>query len=184
MPFAFNDAVIASDLGLDITTFAITEDELRRVDGTPVDCTGAWPPPELKPMRAVSLAGFPEVLRVSHEDGSGLFAAYGGLSAIEDFSEREILLTYDPAREEPLGALPRPPLGLNMSGCSGGPVLMHGERNGLHRWFPIGMIIGGSNRDLGFARGDAETFDTIRVRRVHVIRDDGTIEHCSSGWLP
>jgi hypothetical protein len=184
MPFALAHAVIDSDPTLDITTFALSEDELRRIDGTPIDCTAAWPPPPLAHMRAVSFAGFPEVLRVTHEDRSGIFAAYGGLSAIEDFSEREVFLTYDPAREESLGGLPLPPLGLNMSGCSGGPVLMHGNRGGLHRWFPIGIIVGGSNRDSGADRGDTNGFDTLRVRRIHLILENGIIERAESGWLP
>jgi hypothetical protein len=99
MPFAFKDTVIDIDPVLDIATFAISEDELVKISGTALDCTGAWPPPEPKRMRAVSFAGFPEVLRVTHADRSGIFAAYGGLSAIEDFSERHVWLTYDPARE-------------------------------------------------------------------------------------
>jgi hypothetical protein len=182
MPFALHDAVIDSDPALDIATFALSEDELGQISGTPIDCTGAWPPPAPTRLRSVSLAGFPEVLRVTHEDRSGTFAAYGALSAIEDFSEREILLTYDPAREEPLSGLPLPPLGFNLSGCSGGPVLIHGERNGVHRWFPAGIIIGGSNRDFGEQRGEADAFDTIRVRRIHFVREDGTITPSDSGW--
>lgn len=185
MPFTLHEAVIDSDSDLDIGTFAVSEDELRQIDGTPIDCTGQWPPPAPTRMRAVSLAGFPEILRVTHADRSAIFSAYGGLSAIEDFSDKEILLTFDPARDQSLtNGLPLPPLGLNMSGCSGGPVLIHGERNGLHRWFPIGIIIGGSNRDSKDERGDTEAFDTIRVRRIHFVREDGTIDRPASGWLP
>jgi hypothetical protein len=61
---------------------------------------------------------------------------------------------------------------------------MHGERNGLHRWFPVGLIVGGSNRDTKEARGDAETFDTIKVQRIHFLRPDGTIDRPQAGWLP
>lgn|SRR5579872_4271494 len=46
--------------------------------------------------RAVSLAGFPEVLRITHPDRSQdetEFNAYGGLSAIQNFSEQDILLS-------------------------------------------------------------------------------------------
>jgi hypothetical protein len=185
MPFALHDAIIDCDLNLDIATFALSEDELRQIEGTAVDCTGAWPPPPPTRMRPVSLAGFPEILRETYADRSALFSAYGGLSAIEDFSDRDILLTFDPAREQSMvKGIPLPPLGLNMSGCSGGPVLMNGERNGLLRWFPAGIIIGGSNRDSKEERGEAGAFDTIKVRRIHFVREDGTIERPSSGWLP
>jgi hypothetical protein len=182
--FALHDAIIDHDSNLDIATFAISESDLQQINGTAIDCTGQWPPPAPTRMRAVSLAGFPEILRVTHADRSGDFRAYGGLSAIEDFSERDILLTFDPKREQPLNGLPVPPLGFNMNGCSGGPTLMHGQRNGLHRWFPVGFIVGGSNRDTKEERGDAETFDTIRVRRIHCLREDGTIDRPEPGWLP
>ena len=183
--FALNDAIIDHDSNLDIATFAVSESVLQEINGTAIDCTGQWPPPEPTRMRAVSLAGFPELMRVTYPDKSAELRAYGGLSAVEDFTERLILLTFDPAREQPLGGLPLPPLGLNMSGCSGGPVLMHGERHGLHRWFPVGMIVGGSNRDAKEARGEAETFDTIRVQRIHFLREDGAINRSQGGgWLP
>lgn len=184
MEFALHDAVIDHDTNLDIATFAVSESQLKEIEGMAIDCTGQWPPPAPMRMRAVSLAGFPEKLRVTYANRSADFAAYGGLSAIEDFSEREILLTFDPTREQTLGGLPLPPLGLNMSGCSGGPVLMHGVRNRLHRWFPVGIIIAGPNRDTGDERGDAEAFDTIRVRRIHFLRQDGTIDRPEPGWLP
>jgi hypothetical protein len=184
MPFALNEAIIDNDPTLDIATFGLSEDELNKITGTPIDCSGAWPPPAPTRLRAVSLVGFPEVLRVTHEDRSGRFQAYGGLSAIEDFSERNIILTYDPAREQPVGGLALPSLGFNMSGCSGGPVLMHGERNGLHRWFPVGILVRGPNRDLGDERGDLEKFDIIWVRRIHFIKEDGTIDRPDPGWLP
>jgi hypothetical protein len=41
---------------------------------------------------------------------------------------------------------------------------MHFERNGYHRWFPVGIII------VGLA-----DFDLIRIRRVNAVRLDGTI---------
>jgi hypothetical protein len=185
MPFNLIDAIIDCDADLDIATFALSEEQLRQVEGVPIDCIGQWPPPAPTRMRAVSLAGFPEILRETYADRSALFAAYGGLSTIEDFSDREILLTFDPARDQSMmNRLPLPPLGLNMSGCSGGPVLINGQRNGLLRWFPAGIIIGGSNRDSQDERGEAEAFDTIRVRRIHFVRENGTIERPSSGWLP
>jgi hypothetical protein len=87
MEFAFHDVVIDSDVALDIATFSVSEDQLKEINGTAIDCTGQWPPPVPARMRAVSLAGFPEVLRITHPDRSAEFNAYGGLSAIEDFSD-------------------------------------------------------------------------------------------------
>lgn len=186
-PFALHEAIIDSDVDLDIATFGLSEENLAKTGGIALDCCQQWPPPEPTPMRAVSWAGFPQEMLVTFADRSALFSAYGALSAIEDYSERNIMLTYDPARDQSFGGLPLPPLGLNLSGCSGGPVLMHGTRNGLHRWFPIGMITSGPRKDPADmkSRGEAAEFDVIGVRRIHFLREDGRINAAvQSGWLP
>jgi hypothetical protein len=181
LPIDLNDTLIDRDQDLDIATFAIAEADLARIPGTPVDCTGDWPPPDPQRMRAVSLAGFPEHIRVLHPaERAATFAAYGALGAIEDFSDREIIVTYEPERDERMAGVPKPPLGFNMSGCSGGPALMHGIENGLHRWFLSGFIIRGS----GISEGDAQEFDIVRLRRIHFIKSDGTLSRELSGWLP
>jgi hypothetical protein len=72
-----------------------------------------------------------------------------------------------------------------MSGSSGGPVLVHGVRNGLHRWFPVGLIAEGPRQEK--KQGEASEFDMIRLRRIDVIQPDGTIkrpEDVDTGWLP
>ncbi len=59
---------------------------------------------------------------------------------------------------------------------------MHGMRNGLHRWFPVGLISRGP-RDVG--KGEIASFDIIRARRIHCLKRDGTLEKPSGGgWLP
>lgn len=187
MEFDFRSAIIAVDADLDIATFRLSEAELSAIDGTAVDCRGSWPPPVPTAGQGVSLAGFPEVTRFTFADKSVEARAYGALTMIEDVSERDLLFTYDPQREQSLGGLDHPPLGFNMSGCSGGPVLLHGTRNGLHRWFPVGMITAGSRRD-GSAetvdRGVAQDFDIIKARRLHFIREDGSLDVPQTGWLP
>ncbi len=120
-------------------------------------------------------------------DRFGTFRAYGGLNAIEDFSDREIVITYDPAREKSLNGLPLPSVDLNLSGCSGGPVLLHGLRNGLHRWFPVGLICGGPMRNgVGeIDLGEVGAFAMIRAVRIHRLEPDGTIKKQEfGGWLP
>jgi hypothetical protein len=182
IPFELNDCLIDLDDDLDIATFSLNQAQLNQGGAVAIDCTGQWPPPEPARMTAVSIAGFPELLREVYPDRSATFKAYGALAAIEDFSDREIWLTYDPTRDQPMpGPVERPPVGFNMSGCSGGPVLMHETRAGLHRWFPVGIIYRGPRE---CPAGDAAHFDVIRVRRIHRVREDGSIARPSSGWLP
>jgi hypothetical protein len=165
---------------LDIATFGLSEDELTQIQGTALDCTAQWPPPTPKSMTAVSLAGFPEVMRdINRIDRSAKFRAYVALTTIEDFNDREIFFTFDPARDQPLlDGIDRPPLGFNMSGCSGGPVLMHGMRDGRHRCFPIGIIVKGSGDS---PKGEFQEFDSIRARRIHFVQEDGCIEYPQTG---
>lgn len=180
-PFDLDTALIDRDRSLDLATFAVSEAEVSTIDAVAIDCRGNWPPPKPDRMRAASLAGFPEIIRVVRPDRSADFNAYGALPAVEDVTDSEIIFTYDPGRDRPLHG-PKPPLGFNLSGCSGGPVLMHGMRNGLHRWFPVGLIIGGP-RDAG--TGENASFDIIRARRIHCVKPNGTLEKPSSGgWLP
>jgi hypothetical protein len=110
--------------------------------------------------------------------------ALGMLTTVDHITDREIVVIYDPAQApmEPLSGLaPAPPPRLNISGCSGGPAILHGMRRGLHRWFPVGAIVGGSGTA---SEGAAREFDLIRIRRIDCIRPDGKIERRSAGWLP
>jgi hypothetical protein len=175
-------AIIDRDVVRDIATFRVSEDILRQTEAVALDCRGDWPPPTPDSLRALSICGFPEEMRTTTADRTAEFAAWGALAAVESITEREILVTYDPARDQPARwAAALPPVGLNLSGCSGGPVLMHGTRNGLHRWFPVGLVVAGP-RDQG--TGASAEFDMIRLRRIHVIQRDGSIDKDGAGWLP
>ena len=53
--------------------------------------------------------------------------AWGGHGIAEDVTDRDIVTIYEPATAlEPNWAVKKPPLGFNMSGCSGGPALAGG----------------------------------------------------------
>jgi len=128
----------------------------------------------------IQLIGFPECLRVIDHAGSSVTCkAYGALALVEDYSDRDIITIYDPAQSQGMPTLL--PLGFNMSGCSGGPAVIHETRNGIHRWYPVGLILRGPR---GEAQGEAAKFDMIRIRRIHCIDEDGRIRAESTGWLP
>ena len=130
----------------------------------------------------MTFCGFPEAERATPAPGVVAAFACGHLAMIEDVTKRDLIVTYDPAKDEAAPWAPwKPPLGYNMSGCSGGPVLSHGTRNGLQRWFLVGMIIGGPK---GKGTGEAEGWNMIKMRRIHAIQPDGTIMQEDSGWLP
>jgi hypothetical protein len=185
--FDLETAIIDIDNDLDIATFAVSEDELTSSGAIAIDCGMRWPPPVPKPGSPIQLVGYPEIIRLVNEDLSGIYEAYGALTTVDHVTDRDLLVIYDPAQspvqplEDAVAGLPPPRF--DMSGCSGGPAIAHGEVGGLHRWFPVGIIVAGSG-DVG-SDGVTKEFDMIRVRRIDRIRPDGTIDRTSSsGWLP
>jgi len=181
-PLALPDLLIDRCPEWDIATFMISEELAEAINATILDCTGDWPPPEPVEGRTVTFCGFPEAERTTPEPGVGAAFACGSVAMIDAVTERDLIVTYDPGRDVEAPWAPwKPPLGYNMSGCSGGPVLSHGTRNGLLRWFPVAMIIRGPR---GQGTGEADGWDMITMRRIDPIQPDGTIKRQYSGWLP
>jgi hypothetical protein len=146
----------------------------RRVGGGPVETIE---PAVLQPGNARCKLESEE--RAESED------ILGNAAAVESVTRDEILITYDPAIVKSASwALHLPPLGFNLSGCSGGPVLVHGIRNNIHRWFAVGLIADGP-KGQG-KKGEAAEFDMIRLRRIDIVQPDGTIKQPAedTGWLP
>jgi hypothetical protein len=179
--FDLLQAVIDRDEERDIASFRVTPGLLSQIEAIALDCRENWPPPEPSISHAVSICGFPEISRLSRPNKSAELLAWGTLAAIESISEREIVVTFDPERDRPTTLAPMPSLGFNLSGCSGGPMILHGLRNGLQRWFAVGLVIRGPS---GVGTGDSAKFDIIRCTRIHVVNPDGSIQRDQSGWLP
>jgi hypothetical protein len=58
----------------------------------------------------IQLIGYPENIRViDPRDRSAVFQAWGAVDFVEDYTDEEIVLVYDPKKV--LGAPTRPPLG-------------------------------------------------------------------------
>ena len=186
--FDLTGRIIDRDPDLDIATFAVTENELVKSEAIEVDCRSAWPPPVPDIGRELSLAGFPEEFKKDYSYHRFEFHAYVSLSRVEDITDRDIIATFEPSRDFRVRAAPEfPDLGANLSACSGGPVLMHAERKGLHRWFPVGLIVGGpkdATREHDVPTDAAREFDIFRFRRIHFVNPDGSINHPNIGWLP
>ena len=178
--FDLDRALVAVDTEHDIATFRVTHDQLSRASGVSFDCTGEWPPRMPEVDQVLQLVGFPENIRRVNQSFRGEYGAYGAFAAVEDVTPRDIIVTYDPQRDKAVSWVPEmPPLGYNMSGCSGGPALTHDIRNGLHRWHVVGMINSGpGNR----AEGSFAGLDIIKIRRIDCIQSDGAIANVTGGW--
>jgi hypothetical protein len=117
MPFDLDGALIDIDDDLDIATFAISERELKTTLTDAFDVSAHWPlDGVVQPDASIQLIGYPENIRVINSiERSAVFNAWGALDFIQDYDEREIILTYEPEKVLPSPA--KPPLGYNMSGC-------------------------------------------------------------------
>jgi len=183
IPFDLSNAIINRSVDLDIATFRVTEDQLAASEAIEIDCRSEWPPSLPDIGRELSLGGFPNLLQTAYPHSPMEFRAYVHLACVEEINDRDIFAIYDSQRGDARiqKALEFPDTGANLSGCSGGPVLMHFERSGLHRWLPVGLIVQGPGTLLD---GELSNVDIFRLRRIHFIKDDGSIREQNIGWLP
>jgi hypothetical protein len=174
--------VIGWDTALDIATFSVPPHVMASSGGRPIEIApGAWPPPRPQDGEALALVGFPELSIKAEADFSAAFYAFGALAIADTVTDGEILVSYDSTRDIDLSGRGLPALGSKMSGCSGGPVLAVRAKGDSLILFPVGIIFRGPG---GRASGASIGFDMIRARRIHMIRDDGTLDQAATGWLP
>ena len=173
VPIDLMSAIIDRDATLDLATFRVTEQQLAESRAIAMGCENQeWPPPMPECGREISFAGYPKIFRKQWTGQGGEFAAMSSLAHVHHVRHDEVILaTYQPERDTRILAAPQASSDdAHWGGCSGGPVLMHFERAGLHRWRPIGVIIEGSGR---LAEG-VDIFCFAPLRRLNL---DGSILH-------
>ncbi|MGF6759386.1 hypothetical protein [Paraburkholderia sp. GAS42] len=105
---------------LDVATFALDEDLVKRLGKTPL---GVWPPMPPQEGKGIMIAGYPAVERVESKDFTvdfGLFTAIGVARTVTDMQitwlmERDFLLAK--------ANIPAPPPEYELGGVSGGPLI-------------------------------------------------------------
>ena len=174
--------LIARSAALDIATFEIDPAKLAEMGAVAFDCRSTWPPLEVCEGDTLTLAGYLDTRRHKIRRGYYEHEAWGGHGVADAVSDREIVTVYDPATTFASNdGVAKPPLGFNMSGCSGGPVILVKVVKGLMRCVPAGFIFKGAD---GKAEGEFASFDRIHIRKLHFIQPDGTIAESDTGWLP
>jgi hypothetical protein len=177
-------SIIARSDCLDIATFEIEPNLVSKAGGIAVDCTGdGWPSPDVEEGDTISLTGFLDEQREKYGPRHYNMNAWGANGVAEAVTKTDILTVYERDRVHPVRSdVPLPPLGLNMSGCSGGPVFLIKMVRGLFRWFPVALIYKGPVGKP--AEGELAGLDRIFTRRIHFLNPDGTINEPGDGWLP
>ena len=171
-PFDLEGALIDIDDGLDVATFAISESALAASGIVPFDAPSRLQ--AVEPGAVVQLIGYPESSRmIEPSDHSAGFRPWSALASVEDVTERQIIVAYDPRKAFP--ALGEPPLGYEMSGCSGGPAIVCADRGGAQCRRPVGLITRGPR--LG--ERDVAELGVVRLARIDRIGPDGRIRRAS-----
>ena len=157
-PLDLAHVLIDRDPDLDLATFSVTEEQAAESQASVVDCRDMWPPPMPRVGAPITFAGFPEAFREECEPTQSKFNAAASATWTQDITDRRIVATFDPARGDyrPRAAPEFADLGANWSGCSGGPVLVHYEREGTHKWHAVGVIVRGPG---GNPTGASNPFD-------------------------
>jgi hypothetical protein len=178
-PIDLLESIIALDDELDLATFHVVDSLVQSSGGTALDCRSNWPPPSITSGDTLSFSGFPEILKTAAGPDNIPFHAFVGMLHATSVTDKDIKAVWDPTTDlRPISNPAVPKVGPNISGCSGGPVLLHRDINGMHRWFPVGVIIEGP-------RGGDMPVDTFIARRLDFVQTDGTISRpYTGGWLP
>jgi hypothetical protein len=178
-------SLVARNAKLDIATFEVVQSQLKDIGADTIDCRGQWPPPNVEVGDTITLTGFLDEQRRRFAANRYDMPAWGAHGIAEAITETDIVTIYEPEHVLTVNtSVPKPPLGLNLSGCSGGPCFLVKTVKGLLRWFPVGLIYRGPRKEPGVDAGEFASFDQIRIRRLHFLKSDGAIEDPDSGWLP
>lgn len=168
--FDLDAGLIAEDTAHDVATFRVTADDLEALQrGThpKIPLTGmqrSWPPAEPKPEQEAFFVGFPGWDREMRPyRGRSLlevdWAGYIARAHADSVSETAITLHLQGARSA------RPP-DWALGGCSGAPLLILDQQQGVAGWRLGGVIC-----QAFHSAGDI----LVRASRANCINPDGTI---------
>jgi hypothetical protein len=125
IPFNPEERLIArgKNLGIDIATFEVTPEEIvatgkRVIKG--ID--GPWPPPP-QPNEVVFFGGFPGGERDAVGQNEMVFGLHSAMPGLTSFTDRQLCCQLDRRSWIDVRGLGLPPVGYDLGGVSGGPML-------------------------------------------------------------
>ena len=153
---------------IDLATFRITPEEIAAVGKQVVRGTdGQWPkPPNIG--EAVYFGGFPGIERIEFAAREFSFGLHSGMVPLTDMTEYQLGCRFDRRYWVDARGLGLPPVGYDLGGVSGGPMLQPIYVDGVWGWRLVGVI---SEAIM------VEEFERITAVRAHFILPDGRIGH-------
>jgi hypothetical protein len=154
------------DLGLDIATFRVTHDEIAGTGKKIVRGTeGAWPPPP-NVGEAVFFGGFPGEERDRVKAGEFSFGLHSAMTPLTSYTDYQLCCQLDRAGWIDVRGLGLPPVGYELGGVSGGPMLQPVYEDGQWGWRLVGVISEAVS---------APDFERVTAVRAHFILPDGRL---------
>lgn len=167
LPFNPEERLIAwgRDINVDIATFRVTLEEIQATGKQVVPGTnGTWPTPAEK--QAVFFGGFPGCERhlVAHREFE--FGLHSGINPLTDFTDYQVRCRFNRKYWVDTRGTGVPPIGYDLGGVSGGPLLRPVYRDRIWGWQLVGVI---SEAIM------EESFEVITAVRAHFIMPDGQL---------
>jgi hypothetical protein len=172
--FDYEDRKIAFHPGLDIATFRIGPEEIRRIGKTIITGTqSSWPPKPPAVKRGIYYCGFPQNQTRQLSVQKVEFGSLRGSGVASAVNDRDIVTLIE--REEWItGSRPGPPENFDFGGISGG-IMTTVVEGRLRSWRLAGMIYEGP-RTSDDPNEAIPGFEIIRARRADFLKPDGTLD--------
>jgi hypothetical protein len=154
------------DRKIDLATFRITPEEIAEVGKQVVRGTdGRWPaPPNVG--EVVYFGGFPGHERIEVAARELSFGLHSGMVPLTDMTEYQLCCRFDRRYWVDIRGLGLPPVGYDLGGVSGGPMLQPVYQVGVWSWRLAGVI---SEAIM------VDQFERITAVRAHFLLPDGRI---------
>lgn len=155
-----------NNLGLDIATFQVTPEEITQTGKKVVKgVDGAWPAPP-KRDEAVFFGGFPGCERDKIGPDEMVFGLHSAMTRLTSSTEHQLCCQLERSSWMDVRGLGLPPVGYDLGGVSGGPMLEPVFVDGAWGWRLVGVVSEAIS---------VEGFERVTAVRAHFILPDGRL---------
>jgi hypothetical protein len=154
------------NLGIDIATFEVTPEEIAATGKRVIKgIDGPWPPPP-QPKEIVFFGGFPGNERDVINRNEVVFGLHSAMPGLTSFTDRQLCCQLDRSSWIDVRGLGLPPVGYELGGVSGGPMLKPIFVDSAWTWRLVGVVSEAKS---------IEGFERVTAERAHFILPSGKL---------